>query len=44
MLCSAKELGLDSDASGLLELPDDAPIGQTLVEYLACRTPASRSS
>ena len=34
MLCSAKELGLDSDASGLLELPDDAPIGQTLVEYL----------
>jgi len=34
MLCSAKELGLDSDASGLLELPDDAPIGQALVEYL----------
>ncbi len=34
MLCSAKELGLDSDASGLFELPDDAPIGQTLVEYL----------
>lgn len=34
MLCSAKELGLDNDASGLLELPDDAPIGQTLVEYL----------
>lgn len=34
MLCSAKELGLDNDASGLFELPDDAPIGQTLVEYL----------
>ncbi|MCO7469249.1 phenylalanine--tRNA ligase subunit beta [Stenotrophomonas maltophilia] len=34
MLCSAKELGLDNDASGLLELPDDAPVGQTLVEYL----------
>jgi len=34
MLCSAKELGLDSDASGLLELPDDAPVGQPLVEYL----------
>ncbi|MDI9274938.1 phenylalanine--tRNA ligase subunit beta [Stenotrophomonas sp. PFBMAA-4] len=34
MLCSAKELGLDTDASGLLELPDDAPVGQTLVEYL----------
>jgi phenylalanyl-tRNA synthetase beta chain len=34
MLCSAKELGLDSDASGLFELPDDAPVGQSLVEYL----------
>lgn len=34
MLCSARELGLDSDASGLLELPDDAPIGQALVDYL----------
>ncbi len=34
MLCSAKELGLDTDASGLFELPDDALIGQTLVEYL----------
>ncbi|MCI1709121.1 MAG: hypothetical protein LKM39_01015 [Chiayiivirga sp.] len=27
MLCSAKELGIDADASGLLELPDDAPVG-----------------
>lgn len=34
MLCSAKELGLDADASGLLELPDNAPIGTPLVEYL----------
>lgn len=34
MLCSAKELGLDNDASGLLELPDDAPVGQALVDYL----------
>ncbi|WP_313456829.1 phenylalanine--tRNA ligase subunit beta [Stenotrophomonas sp.] len=34
MLCSAKELGLDSDASGLFELPGDAPVGQSLVEYL----------
>ncbi|MDV0439406.1 phenylalanine--tRNA ligase subunit beta [Xanthomonas sacchari] len=34
MLCSAKELGLDSDASGLFELPDDAPVGQALTEYL----------
>ncbi|MFC6838686.1 phenylalanine--tRNA ligase subunit beta [Xanthomonas theicola] len=34
MLCSAKELGLDSDVSGLFELPDDAPTGQALAEYL----------
>ncbi|MCF7752080.1 phenylalanine--tRNA ligase subunit beta [Bacillus subtilis subsp. subtilis] len=34
MLCSAKELGLDTDASGLFELPVDAPVGQSLVEYL----------
>jgi len=34
MLCSAKELGLDSDASGLFELPDDAPVGQPLADYL----------
>ncbi len=34
MLCSAKELGLDADASGLLELPDDAPIGAPLADYL----------
>jgi phenylalanyl-tRNA synthetase beta chain len=34
MLCSAKELGLDADASGLLELPADAPLGAPLAEYL----------
>ncbi|HVI26123.1 MAG TPA: phenylalanine--tRNA ligase subunit beta [Xanthomonadaceae bacterium] len=34
MLCSAKELGLDSDASGLLELADDAPVGAPLADYL----------
>ena len=34
MLCSAKELGLDSDASGLLELAADAPTGATLSAYL----------
>jgi phenylalanyl-tRNA synthetase beta chain len=34
MLCSAKELGIDADASGLLELPDDAPIGEPLAAYL----------
>ncbi len=34
MLCSAKELGIDADASGLLELPEDAPIGTAISEYL----------
>lgn len=34
MLCSAKELGLDADASGLLELPEDAPPGMPIAEYL----------
>ncbi|HEY4530347.1 MAG TPA: phenylalanine--tRNA ligase subunit beta [Luteimonas sp.] len=34
MLCSAKELGIDADASGLLELPDDAPVGAALAGYL----------
>ena len=34
MLCSAKELGLDADASGLLELPADAPVGAPLAEFL----------
>src|SRR5688500_18223256 len=34
MLCSAKELGVDPDASGLLELPADAPVGATLADFL----------
>ncbi|MCL2636603.1 MAG: phenylalanine--tRNA ligase subunit beta [Betaproteobacteria bacterium] len=34
MLCSAKELGIAEDASGLLVLPADAPVGQNLRAYL----------
>jgi len=34
MLCSAKELGVDPDASGLLELSSDAPVGAALAGYL----------
>ncbi|MBQ9183535.1 MAG: phenylalanine--tRNA ligase subunit beta [Neisseriaceae bacterium] len=34
MLCSAKELGIAEEASGLLILPDDAPVGQNIREYL----------
>jgi len=34
MLCSARELGIDADASGLMELPSNAPTGQSLSRYL----------
>jgi phenylalanyl-tRNA synthetase beta chain len=34
MLCSAQELGLSDDHSGLFELPADAPIGANLRDYL----------
>lgn len=34
MLCSASELGLDQEATGILELPADAPVGTALREYL----------
>jgi phenylalanyl-tRNA synthetase beta chain len=35
MLCSAKELGLSDDHSGLMELPADAPLGTSLQDYLS---------
>jgi phenylalanyl-tRNA synthetase beta chain len=34
MLCSAKELGIDADASGLMELPPDAPVGEPVAKFL----------
>ena len=34
MLCSEKELGLADSADGLMELPDDAPLGQNIRKYL----------
>ena len=34
MLCSAKELGIAEDASGLLVLPTDAPVGESIRTYL----------
>jgi phenylalanyl-tRNA synthetase beta chain len=35
MLCSARELGLSDDHSGILDLPADAPLGRDLREVLA---------
>ena len=34
MLCSAKELGISDDASGLLVLPADATVGESIRTYL----------
>lgn len=34
MLCSAKELGIDEDSDGLLELAADAPVGTDIREWL----------
>ncbi len=34
MLCSAKELGLAEEAQGLMVLPADAPVGQSIRQYL----------
>jgi phenylalanyl-tRNA synthetase beta chain len=34
MMCSAKELGIAEESSGLLELPADAAIGMDIREYL----------
>ena len=34
MLCSARELGLAEASAGILELPDDAPVGEDLRRYL----------
>lgn len=34
MVCSEKELGLSEDHEGTILLPDDAPVGKSLVDYL----------
>ena len=39
MLTSARELGLAESSSGILELPDDAPLGKPLREYLQLDEP-----
>jgi phenylalanyl-tRNA synthetase beta chain len=34
MLCSAKELGLSDNSAGIVEFPEDAPLGRPLRDYL----------
>lgn len=34
MLCSYKELGMSDESSGIIELPEDAPVGTDLHDYL----------
>ncbi|NCT56583.1 MAG: phenylalanine--tRNA ligase subunit beta [Legionella sp.] len=34
MICSSVELGLEATSDGILELPDDAPVGQAIEHYL----------
>jgi phenylalanyl-tRNA synthetase beta chain len=34
MLCSASELGLSEESDGLIELPDNAPVGEDLIKFL----------
>lgn len=35
MICAEDELGLSDDHSGIMVLEDDAPVGQSLIQYLA---------
>ncbi|MHB8793233.1 MAG: phenylalanine--tRNA ligase subunit beta [Thermoleophilia bacterium] len=34
MMCSESELGLSSESAGIMILPDDAPVGTRLVDYI----------
>ncbi len=37
MCCSERELGISADHSGLMELPEDAPVGKDMTEVYAIR-------
>jgi len=39
MMCSSRELELGNDHSGIIELPDDAPIGVPFADYAALNDP-----
>ncbi|MEL6711715.1 MAG: phenylalanine--tRNA ligase subunit beta [Pseudomonadota bacterium] len=38
MLCSSEELGLSNDNKGILELPENAIVGKSIVSWIACDT------
>ena len=39
MMCSSRELELGDDHSGIIELPDDAPVGSSYVDYAGLNDP-----
>ena len=39
MMCSARELELGDDHSGIIELPEDAPVGTSFVDYAGLGDP-----
>lgn len=39
MLCSARELGLGEDHNGIIELPEDAKVGESIVDVLGLDDP-----
>jgi phenylalanyl-tRNA synthetase beta chain len=39
MMCSARELELGDDHSGIIELPDDAPVGTAFTDYAGLNDP-----
>ncbi len=39
MLCSAREMGLGDDHSGIIELPEDAPVGEPFAKVLGLDDP-----
>ena len=39
MLCSEREMGLSDDHEGIIDLPDDAPVGESYVAYMGLDDP-----
>ncbi|MDO9710623.1 phenylalanine--tRNA ligase subunit beta [Paracraurococcus lichenis] len=39
MMCSARELGLGDDHTGIIDLPEDAPVGETYVTWAGLDDP-----